>query len=192
MEILGRINAHGFIPSASYASRYRDTASSTSRAVPPEEVLFRRKNAPVRYEETDFYFAHEGLPADRPLPNSDLLEAIHTYSADFYNSEDYDWGAKDNRSMDETALIAMGILIEEMARESINETGNPVQVKEEVREESQPASLPDRQGSRKRANTGRSNIVHTSGDETENGVRKKKRSKKRHISAKIVSDPDTE
>lgn len=37
----------------------------------------------------------------------------------------------DYQSMDETALIAMGILLEEMAQESLGETGDLILVEEE-------------------------------------------------------------
>ncbi|KAE8150903.1 hypothetical protein BDV25DRAFT_103397 [Aspergillus avenaceus] len=181
--VAGRINAHGFLPSAPYASRYRDTASSTTRSVRPEEVLFRRQNAPIRYEENDFYFAHESLPSDRPLPTSDLLESIHTYSADFYDNATVDRGQDDYCSMDETALIAMGILMEEMAKESLGATGDLVLVEgEELESIEDFKSEPRRRFGRKRTNTGRSSVLQSSGDELEGVVRKNKRTKKRHVS----------
>ena len=91
----------------------------------PEEVLFRQKHAPVRYEETDPYFAHEKLDPDtQPLPDSDLLKAIHEYASHFYAEApdipgDWDW-----RSMDETALLAMGILLEELIAHDLGSTGD--------------------------------------------------------------------
>ena len=76
--------------------------------------------------ENDFYFANESLPPDRPLPDSDLLKEIHTYSSDFYNHATMDRGRASWRTMDETALIALGILLEETAKESLGETGDMV------------------------------------------------------------------
>ncbi|EAU39418.1 conserved hypothetical protein [Aspergillus terreus NIH2624] len=195
--VAGRVSTRGFLPSAPYASRYRDTASSTFRPARPEEVLFRRNQAPIRYEENDFYFAHEALTFDRPLPSSDLLEAIHAYSADFYDNATWDRGHDDYRSMDETALIAMGILLEEMARESLGETGDLVLVEgEEIRaDESQPVFRNDRRVGRKRANTGRSSILASSGDDLDSVVKKKKkkRSKKPRLAAEATpTDLDTE
>lgn len=93
-------------------------------ALPPEEVLFRRQNAPTRFAENDVYFANESIPAGNPLPESDLLKAIHTYTSDFYDNATINRGRTDWRSMDETALIAMGILLEEAAKESLGETGD--------------------------------------------------------------------
>lgn len=193
--ILGRINAHGFLPLLPFTSRYRDTASSNFRPVRPEEVLFRRQNAPIRYEENDFYFAHESLPSDRPLPSSDLLEAIHAYSADYYDYATPDRGQDDYQSMDETALIAMGILMEEMAKESLGQTGDLVLVEgEEIQsEEDQSHSQTARRVGRKRANTGRSSILASSGDELGTVVRrqKTKRTKKPRL-VRTASTTDAE
>ncbi|KAB8239513.1 hypothetical protein BDV23DRAFT_55392 [Aspergillus alliaceus] len=193
--VAGRINAHGFLPLVPFASRYRDTASSNSRPVRPEEVLFRRQNAPIRYEENDFYFAHESLPPERPLPSSDLLEAIHSYSADYYDYATPDRGQDDYQSMDETALIAMGILMEEMAKESLGETGDLVLVEgEELRsDEDQSQHQTTRSARRKRANTGRSSILASSGDELGSIVRRhrKKRTKKQRL-VRTASTTDAE
>lgn len=94
----------------------------------PEEVLFRRKNAPTRYEEDDVYFQERHLPSHLKLPDSDLLKAIHAYASDFYGSESLrrqgGGKSKDWESMDETALTAMGILLEEAAAEALGDSGH--------------------------------------------------------------------
>jgi hypothetical protein len=98
--------------------------------------------------------------------------------------------------MDETALIAMGILMEEMAKESLGETGDLVLVEgEEIRsDEDLPESRTERSVGRKRANTGRSSIMASSGDELGTMVRKmqkKKRTKKpRLIPRASTTDAD--
>ncbi|OOF98292.1 hypothetical protein ASPCADRAFT_205548 [Aspergillus carbonarius ITEM 5010] len=193
--VAGRVNYHGFLPSAPYPSKYRATASSSSRPVRPEEVLFRRQNAPTRYEENDFYFAHESLPPSRPLPSSDLLEAIHAYSADYYDHATIDRGRDDYQSMDETALIAMGILMEEMAKESLGETGDMVLVEGEEALTDEDPLVPrvSRKMGRKRANTGQSITMASSGDDLESVV-KKRRPKKRKLGRRMTSatDIDTE
>ncbi|PWY87783.1 hypothetical protein BO70DRAFT_203300 [Aspergillus heteromorphus CBS 117.55] len=197
--VAGRVNYHGFLPAAPYASKYRDTASSSSRPVRPEEVLFRRQNAPTRYEENDFYFAHETLPPTCPLPTSELLGALHAYSADFYERATIDQGRDDIHSMDETALIAMGILLEEMAKESLGETGDMVLVEGEEIPPGE-ARLPGRVGKmgrkmgRKRANTGQNDVMPSSGDDTED-VSQKRRSKRRKLGRRdwrASTDMDTE
>ncbi|OAA60738.1 hypothetical protein ISF_05777 [Cordyceps fumosorosea ARSEF 2679] len=101
----------------------------------PDEVLFRRKDAPQRYAEHDIYYAHErDLPrAGRGvLPESDLLKAVHDYSGRFYKSMRRRSSATslnynvDEASMDETALLAFGILLEEAGREILGKRGDMV------------------------------------------------------------------
>lgn len=86
-------------------------------------MLFRQKNAPTRYEEDDIYFASSSLPLHQKLPDSDLLKAIHTYTSDFYGRAT-NHSQINYKSMDETALIALGILLEEAAAECLGETGD--------------------------------------------------------------------
>ncbi|KAJ4396055.1 hypothetical protein N0V93_000271 [Gnomoniopsis smithogilvyi] len=102
----------------------------------PEEVLFSRKNAPQRYAENDIYFAHESLPdgGRDALPDSDILKAVHGYASHFYEALGQLQGSTgrgkarpvDERSMDETALLAFGILLEEAARASLGKHGDLV------------------------------------------------------------------
>lgn len=103
----------------------------------PEEALFSRKHAPQRYAERDIYFAHQNLPQDgcTLLPDSDMLKAVHRYTSHFYQglaqqtdsrSSQLDLRCVDERSMDETALLAFGILLEEAAKESLGENGDLV------------------------------------------------------------------
>ncbi|KAH0599916.1 hypothetical protein MHUMG1_02706 [Metarhizium humberi] len=111
----------------------------------PHEVLFRRKDAPERYAEHDVYNAHErDLPRGGRdiLPHSDLLKSVHAYSSKFYGAmerrrnkmnreTEVGGGATggrsvDERSMDETALLAFGILLEEASREVLGQRGDLV------------------------------------------------------------------
>ena len=91
----------------------------------PEAVLFRRKNAPTRYAEDDIYFANE-RESQIDLPDSDLLKALHCYASNFYSRATPDGGSRDWRSLDGTALIALGILIEEACKENLGRTGDMV------------------------------------------------------------------
>ncbi|KAL9034464.1 MAG: hypothetical protein Q9214_007031, partial [Letrouitia sp. 1 TL-2023] len=120
--VAGRVSSSGFIPKVLKTSRYRDTLSSSTLPIPPEEVLFRQRNAPERFQEDDIYWANEDLV--QPLPDSDLLKAIHTYASDFYNLATTTKGLADFSSMDETALIACGILLEEFAVHVLGATGD--------------------------------------------------------------------
>jgi hypothetical protein len=106
-------------------------------ALAPEEALFRPESAPERYAERDVYMAHE---RDRPvLPDSDMLKALHLYSSHYYaalrrhrSSRRSDVTASrpragiDENSMDETALIALGILLEEAGRDVLGRRGDLV------------------------------------------------------------------
>ncbi|KAL7923612.1 hypothetical protein ACQKWADRAFT_288794 [Trichoderma austrokoningii] len=102
----------------------------------PDGVLFRRKNAPERYAEHDIYRAHErDLPngGRGTLPQSDLLKAIHEYSSAFYGTLNRHQATSessgrnlDEGSMDETALLAFGILLEEAGREVLGRRGHLV------------------------------------------------------------------
>ncbi|KAL6716497.1 hypothetical protein ACLMJK_006064 [Lecanora helva] len=122
--VAGRISSTGFIPKEPRVSSTRDALSSTTVAVPPEEVLFRRRGAPVRHEENDFYWADRHLTDKQKLPESDLLKAIHTYASDFYGRATPHGGVVDFESFDETALLGLGILLEEAAREALGDTGD--------------------------------------------------------------------
>lgn len=120
--VAGRAGYEGFLTDHA-PSKHRDTVSSTTKAVPPEEVLFRRKGAPVRYEEDDVYAADRHLRPDQRLPDSDLLKALHAYASDYYSvlaGEDI----VDFRSLDETALLALGILVEEAAKAALGESAH--------------------------------------------------------------------
>ncbi|KAL8892267.1 MAG: hypothetical protein Q9215_000780 [Flavoplaca cf. flavocitrina] len=122
--VAGRISTHGFIPAIPQASKNRDTISTHHTAVPPEDVLFRRRHAPERYEEDDVYFAHESLDDNRELPDSDLLKAVHAYTSDFYGKGLGSKAEVDFRSMDETALMCVGMLLEEYMQNILGDTGD--------------------------------------------------------------------
>ncbi|GAP85791.1 putative membrane protein [Rosellinia necatrix] len=103
----------------------------------PEEVLFRRAGAPVRYAEKDIYQAHEDLPdgGRGVLPDSDLLKTIHAYASRFYadrrplapgTTTTTTAAGLSERSMDETALLAFGVLLEEAGREALGRKGDLV------------------------------------------------------------------
>lgn len=122
------------------ASNSRKTSSGHHQladpVLAPEEVLFSRTNAPQRYAEKDIYFAHEDLPdgGRGVLPDSDLLKALHGYASHFYEAMGQrherngqgNTARVDERSMDETALLSVGILLEEAARESLGRNGDLV------------------------------------------------------------------
>lgn len=119
----GRVGYEGFL-TEQRSSRFRDTAITSAAPVPPEEVLFRKKGAPSRYEEDDVYSADRQLQTHQRLPESDVLKTIHAYAADYYAGSSEDDNTLDFRSMDETALLAMGILLEEAAVHHLGSSGD--------------------------------------------------------------------
>lgn len=75
------------------------------------------------------------------LPSSDLLKALHSYASRFYDALGNDDRRKarsvggrniNERSMDETALLALGILLEEAGREVLGARGDMVFTEEDV------------------------------------------------------------
>lgn len=146
----GRISYAGFIPKKLVYASTRDTTSTSTVAVGPESVLFRQKNAPTRYAESDVYFANE-RELKTELPDSDLLKALHCYTSDFYSRTTPRGGAGNWRSMNGTALLALGILMEEATRDVLGQTGDLVFTEGEDRvapPTTVPAvpSAPDRHG----------------------------------------------
>ncbi|KAF2090513.1 hypothetical protein K490DRAFT_4979, partial [Saccharata proteae CBS 121410] len=130
--VAGRVTTNGFIPDAPIVSKERDTISSTHVPLPPDQVLFKKARAPTRYEEHDIYNAYRFLGEGDELPDGDLLRALHAYCSDFYAARFGAKGARrDWRSLDETALLAMGVLIEEQAKEMLGKTGDLVFVEPE-------------------------------------------------------------
>lgn len=128
--VAGRACYRGLICKTPLIASTRDTASSSTLQVPPEEVLFRNRGAPQRYEEIDFYWANEKLPLQgAELPDSDLLKAVHAYASIYYGRRG---GKADFRSLDETALMAVGVLLEECADGLLGRGGEGVFVEGEA------------------------------------------------------------
>ncbi|CAN8105781.1 unnamed protein product [Discula destructiva] len=137
--VAGRVSLKFSKDSAASGSR-KSTSGHHQLADPvlaPDEVLFARKHAPQRYAEKDIYFAHEDLPdgGRGVLPESDMLKAVHGYTSHFYEAlgQRRETGGRiasgvrvEERSMDETALLAFGILLEEAARDSLGRNGDLV------------------------------------------------------------------
>lgn len=74
------------------------------------------------------------------MPDSELLKAVHAYTSDFYSIRTEDKGKCDFRSLDETALIALGVLLEEISGQVLGETGDMVLVEPEVYDDFVPES----------------------------------------------------
>ncbi|KAK7534396.1 hypothetical protein IWX49DRAFT_302253 [Phyllosticta citricarpa] len=122
--VAGRVSSNGFMFAEPFVAKDRDTTSSSRLPIPPEEVLFRMRHAPERFEENDPYNADRHLEQHQRLPESDLIKALHAYTSDYYNASFGEDSKVDYRSMDETALLALGILIEEAAADLLGSTGD--------------------------------------------------------------------
>lgn len=116
-------NGEGRVTQAGLIGNVKDVKSSR-QPLRPDEVLFKQANAPVRYEETDYYNAHARLPAEQQLPSGELLTAIHAYISKLFSRTTEGDNQPAWKCMDETALIAFGILMEETAREVLGKTGD--------------------------------------------------------------------
>lgn len=121
--VAGRAGHNGFLTA-------EQIQSQSILPLAPEDVLLRRTNIPARYV-LDSYDVAGALPSAVRLPESELLKAVHSYASDFYSLATSDRGAYDYRSLDETALIAMGILLEEAVRAALGENGDMVFVEPE-------------------------------------------------------------
>lgn len=171
--LAGRVSSTGFLPETPFASKNRDTASSSTVPIPPEEVLFRRSKAPERYEEDDFYWADRHLTEEQKLPDSDLLKAIHMYASDFYSRATVNRGQVDFSSMDGSALLALGILLEEAAEDVLGATGDMVFIEGEKEDDRVVEDFPE----------GPSRVRETSAAARKSGdTRRGKRRKTKHVS----------
>ncbi len=137
LSCAGRIGLNGFLPKENDKSANGTFPSKSVKPLAPHEVLLRRTNAPIEVPLT-YYNADANLSPDQRLPQSDLLKAIHTYASDFYSMATHDKGKCDFRSLNETALLAMGILLEEAALEVLGENGDMVLVEPEGLENFKP------------------------------------------------------
>lgn len=194
--VAGRVGYEGFL-GEDPPTKNRDTVSRSNIAVPPEEVLFRRKGAPVRYEEDDIYSADRHLQPHQRLPDSDLLKTIHAYASDFYAKATDDAGKADFKSLDETALLAMGILLEEAAAEALGKTGDLALVEAAVDDDgpsrSRSRTRTGRSGSKsdkplKRSVVERSQSAQARGARTRSRSRSVKRQRSGSISSSVRSD----
>ena len=129
--------------SGQHNRRYPGLAKQKPLGYPlrPDEALFQRKYAPERYEEHDLYKAHvRDLPGGGTdiLPDTDILRSVHAYTSKFYAAMERRRQQQREKcgtpavrpfnypSMDESALLAFGILLEEAGREVLGRRGDLV------------------------------------------------------------------
>ena len=80
---------------------------------------------PIDWTDQSGYWADRNLRPDQQLPDSDLLKALHVYASEFY-ARSPTQGQIDFSSMDGSALLALGILVEEAVREELGKDGDLV------------------------------------------------------------------
>ncbi|KAK0616038.1 hypothetical protein B0T17DRAFT_496674 [Bombardia bombarda] len=110
--------------------RYHSKAPSLT----DDEVLSRKRCAPPRFEEGEVHITNVDLPDGGRgiLPDSDLLTSMLSYSAKFYHvmarrvAGRQGRSVVDEKSMDGSALMALGILLEEAGREALGRRGDLV------------------------------------------------------------------
>lgn len=130
--VAGRCGSNGFLTQEQLQS---------SSVIPyrPDELLRRGVDEP-EHSFDNIYNADERLVATHKLPDSDLVKAIHAYISDFYDMATNNKGLHDFKSLDETALLAFGILLEEAALEILGQTGDMALVEPEGLEHGLPES----------------------------------------------------
>jgi UAF complex subunit Rrn10 len=130
--VAGRVGPNGFLTP-------EQLESSSVTPHQPHEVLLRSVTAPDDGDE-EVCSADQGLHSTQVLPDSELVKAIHAYASDFYDMATSNAGQHDFKSFDETALLAIGILLEEAAAEMLGETGDMTLVEPKGLEQGLPES----------------------------------------------------
>ncbi|CAN6597556.1 hypothetical protein TRVA0_001S04456 [Trichomonascus vanleenenianus] len=87
-------------------------------AVAPDDLLLH-----LNAKRSELANGDEAIPVidHKDLPDSELLKALHYYAAEYYRHTGRPRGF---RSMDETALIALGVLVEEKIKEELGPNGH--------------------------------------------------------------------
>jgi hypothetical protein len=121
--VAGRAGLNGFLTQ-------EQRQSENVLPISPEEVLLGRTTVPEDLIYQDYDVA-SALPHSSKLPESEMLKAIHTYASDFYGCAAEQGGRFDFKSLDETALIAIGVLLEEAVKGVLGQNGDMVFVEPE-------------------------------------------------------------
>ncbi|KAI5849988.1 hypothetical protein BZA05DRAFT_65512 [Tricharina praecox] len=123
-----RNNTHAHPHSHSHShSHSREQEYRSAVARPADEVLSRRLRAPADLSQLQDDGAEGGAPDD------ELLLAVHQYAADFYDA--HGMAEVSCRSLDETALIAIGLLLENTIDDLLGAGGHRVLVDKRALEE---------------------------------------------------------
>lgn len=173
---------------------------SSARAVRPSNDILSRLGG----EDFDDWIDDES-PDHVHLPESDILEAVQSYAGHFYANTGDNRRTEHFSSMNGSALIAMGILLEELGNELLGETGDMVLVEREdgdnydsghyASDASITSSAYSGKTNRKRSASvmSRGTPKHMSGTEEEpSSSRKRGKNKKPRIDKSAARSTDTE
>lgn len=122
LTISGRVNNQR-LTSRLNKSRWRRNASSI-RDIRASNQILSRLDGDKDLED----WIDDETPDDVPLPESDIIEAVQSYAGHFYANTTDSRRTEQFSSMDGSALIAVGVLLEELGKELLGETGDMVLV----------------------------------------------------------------
>jgi len=118
---IGRLNFEGFIPKTPRYPDGRDRPSVRMNPVVPDVLV--RHNASAFLKHTD-HLQQDFFNPDPNLPNRGLVMALRAYASNFYARAIPGGGEIDYCSMDTSALLAIGKLLEATVETIIGETGD--------------------------------------------------------------------
>ncbi|KAK6511024.1 hypothetical protein TWF506_010108 [Arthrobotrys conoides] len=103
---------------------HRSLSERHSKPASADELLFHNPLNPdfVLPDSVKSILEDEKIIGD--LPDSDLLKAVHRYVSEFFEAKG--WDGVMARSMDESAMLAIGVILEEYCREMVGKDGGMV------------------------------------------------------------------
>lgn len=178
---------------------------SSSRTIRPSNDILSHSELDENLEE----WINEDSLDDVPLPTSDILEGIQSYAGHLYANVIDGRRAECFSSMNGTALIAMGVLLEEMSNEILGETGDLVLAEHEHDDDDDDGDIEDTMGpyisdvsvgsgmqttrsNRKRSASATSKVSSRNVSETEEERNKKPRNKKMRRDKSVIQPTEGE
>ncbi|KAK6334630.1 hypothetical protein TWF718_010086 [Orbilia javanica] len=102
----------------------RPLSQGHSKPASADEIIFHNPLNPHFKLPDSVRDILEDETVTRDLPDSDLLKSVHRYAAEYFEAKG--WDKVMGRSMDESALLAIGLILEEYCREMVGENGGMV------------------------------------------------------------------
>jgi hypothetical protein len=114
--VAGKVGTNGFLTA--------DEIAKSTRSLAPDEVLWRKTSMDAEDFQKVYAKERNLHDSDVDLPDSELLKAIHAYASDYYSRATPGHGTHDFCSMDGSALMALGFLLEATIENSLGENGD--------------------------------------------------------------------